>query len=174
VLFGDIVGFTTFAQARAPAEVVAVLNQVFSLFDALADRHELEKIKTIGDAYMVAGGLPVPRADHHLAIAEMALDMCAAVDRFRSDTGIELAIRVGIDSGPVVAGVIGHRKFSYDVWGDTVNTASRMQTHGLPACIQVTANVYEQLRDSYTFQEREAVDIKSKGPTTTYLLVGRR
>jgi guanylate cyclase len=174
VLFGDIVGFTAFAHARPPGEVVAVLNRLFSIFDELADRHGLEKIKTIGDAYMVAGGLPVPRPDHQVAIAEMALDMCAAVDRFRAETGIELAIRVGIDSGPVVAGVIGHRKFSYDVWGDTVNMASRMQAHGLPACIQVTANVYERLRGRYELRERGTVDIKSKGPTTTYLLLGRR
>jgi adenylate cyclase len=174
VLFADIVGFTPFAQARPPAEVVAVLNQLFSAFDELADQHRLEKIKTIGDAYMVAGGLPLPRADHLGAMAEMGLDMCAAVDRFRSASGIDLAIRVGIDSGPVVAGVIGHRKFSYDVWGDTVNTASRMQTHGLPACIHVTGNVYEHLRDRYTFEERGVVDIKGKGSTTTYLLVGRR
>jgi len=174
VLFADIVGFTAFAQARPPAEVVAVLNRLFSAFDELADRHDLEKIKTIGDAYMVAGGLPVPRPDHHAAIADMALDMCSAMDRFRAETGIELTIRVGIDSGPVVAGVIGHRKFSYDVWGDTVNMASRMQEHGLPACIQVTANVYEQLRGRYEFQERGTVEVKSKGPTTTYLLLGRR
>lgn len=173
VLFADIVGFTMYAQARPPTEVVAVLNRLFTTFDELADRHDLEKIKTIGDAYMVAGGLPVPRNDHQVAMAEMALDMCAAVDRFRDDAGIELAIRVGIDSGPVVAGVIGHSKFSYDVWGDTVNTASRMQTHGLPGVIQVTENVYEQLREHYAFEERGAVDIKSKGPTSTYLLVGR-
>jgi adenylate cyclase len=174
VLFADIVGFTTFAQARRPAEVVAVLNRLFSTFDELVDRHDLEKIKTIGDAYMVAGGLPEPRADHQVAIAEMALDMCAAVEGFRSESGIDLAIRVGVDCGPVVAGVIGHRKFSYDVWGDTVNTASRMQTHGLPGCIHVTASVYEQLREHYTFRERGAVEIKSKGPTATYLLVGPR
>jgi adenylate cyclase len=173
VLFADIVGFTPFAQARPPAEVVAVLNQLFSVFDELADRHQLEKIKTIGDAYMVAGGLPLAHADHQRAMAEMGLDMCAAVDRFRSESGIDLAIRVGIDSGPVVAGVIGHRKFSYDVWGDTVNTASRMQTHGRPACIHVTERVYEQLRDRYTFEDRGPVDIKGKGPTPTYLLVGR-
>jgi adenylate cyclase len=174
VLFADIVGFTTFAQARPPTEVVSVLNQLFSMFDELADGHRLEKIKTIGDAYMVAGGLPVPDAGHHRAIAEMALDMCAAVDRFRSEAGIDLSIRVGIDCGPVVAGVIGHRKFSYDVWGDTVNMASRMQTHGLPGCIHATASVYDQLREDYTFRERGEIDIKSKGPTTTYLLVGRR
>ena len=173
VLFADIVGFTAFAHARPPAEVVALLDRLFSEFDELADRHGLEKIKTIGDAYMVAGGLPVPRPDHQVAIAEMALDMCTAVDRFRAEAGVELAIRVGIDSGPVVAGVIGHRKFSYDIWGDTVNMASRMEAQGLPACIQVTHNVYEHLRGRYEFRERGTIDVKSKGPTKTYLLLGR-
>jgi class 3 adenylate cyclase len=147
---------------------------LFSTFDALADRHGLEKIKTIGDAYMVAGGVPVPRPGHDAAIAEMALDMCAAVDHLRADTGLDLAIRVGIDSGPVIAGVIGNRKFSYDVWGDTVNMASRMEAHGLPARIQVTHNVYERLRGSYELHARGMVEVKGKGPTATYLLVGRR
>jgi class 3 adenylate cyclase len=174
VLFADIVGFTAFAQTQPPMEVVAVLNRLFSGFDELADRHGLEKIKTIGDAYMVVAGLPVPRPDHHAAIAEMALDMCDEVDRFRRQTSVELAIRVGIDSGPVVAGVIGQRKFSYDVWGDTVNMASRMETHGVASGIQVTHHVYERLRERYEFRERGTVEIKGKGPTTTYLLIGRR
>jgi len=174
VLFADIVGFTAFAQARPPGEVVAVLNRVFSSFDELADRHGLEKIKTIGDAYMVVAGVPIPRVDHQAAIAEMALDMCEEADRFRAETGIDLAIRVGIDSGPVVAGVIGQRKFSYDVWGDTVNMASRMESHGIPAGIQVTHEVYERLCDRYEFRGRGTVEIKGKGPTTTYLLIGRR
>jgi guanylate cyclase len=174
VLFADVVGFTAFADGRPPAEVVAMLNRLFSTFDALADRHGLEKIKTIGDAYMVAGGVPVPRPGHDAAIAEMALDMCDAVDRLRAETGLDLAIRVGIDSGPVIAGVIGHRKFSYDVWGDTVNMASRMEAHGLPARIQVTHNVYERLRGSYELHARGMVEVKGKGPTATYLLVGRR
>jgi adenylate cyclase len=174
VLFADVVGFTAFAETKTPREVVAVLNRLFSGFDELADRHGLEKIKTIGDAYMVVAGLPVPRPDHQAAIAEMALDMCDEVDRFRRETGVELAIRVGIDSGPVVAGVIGQRKFSYDVWGDTVNMASRMETHGVAAGIQVTQNVYERLCDRYEFRERGVVEVKGKGPTTTYLLIGRR
>jgi adenylate cyclase len=151
-----------------------VLNQLYSGFDELADRHHLEKIKTIGDAYMVAGGLPIPRPGHEAAIAEMALDMCETVDRFRSETGIELAIRVGIASGPVVAGVIGHRKFSYDVWGDTVNMASRMEAHGLPSSIQVTRTVCQRLEQDYELRERGEVEIRGKGPTTTYLLLGRR
>jgi adenylate cyclase len=173
VLFADLVGFTEFAQDRPAAEVVAVLNRLFSNFDELADRHGLEKIKTIGDAYMVAGGLPLPRPDHAAAIAEMALDMCDAVDRFRADTGAELAIRVGMDTGPVVAGVIGHRKFSYDVWGDTVNMASRMESHGLPGRIQITDAVHRQLVGRYVVEARGTIDVKGKGPTTTHLLLGR-
>ena len=173
VLFADLVGFTAFAHDRPAAEVVAVLNRLFSRFDELADRHGLEKIKTIGDAYMVAGGLPTPRPEHTLAIAEMALDMCDANDRFRAETGIDLAIRVGIDAGPVVAGVIGHRKFSYDVWGDTVNMASRMESHGLPGCIQITEAVHQQLLGRYAFQERGIIEVKGKGPTTAHLLLGR-
>jgi len=174
VLFADIVGFTAFAEARPPAEVVAVLNRLFSRFDELADRHGVEKIKTIGDAYMVVAGLPVPRADHQEALAEMALDICDEVVGFRHETGTQLAVRVGMSSGPVVAGVIGQRKFSYDVWGDTVNMASRMEAHGIADQIQVTPNVYTRLHDHYQFQQREAVEIKGKGPMTTYLLIGRR
>jgi class 3 adenylate cyclase len=154
--------------------VVAVLNRLFSAFDELADRHGVEKIKTIGDAYMVVAGLPVPRPDHQEAIAEMALDICDEVDRFRDETGTQLAVRVGVNSGPVVAGVIGQRKFSYDVWGDTVNIASRMEAHGIADRIQVTPNLYTQLRDRYEFQQREPVEIKGKGQMTTYLLIGRR
>jgi adenylate cyclase len=174
VLFADIVGFTAFARTRPPAEVVDLLNRLFSSFDQLADRHGIEKIKTIGDAYMAVAGLPIPRPDHHVAIAEMALDMCDEVDRFQKTIGVALAIRVGIDSGPVVAGVIGQRKFSYDVWGDTVNMASRMESHGVPGSIQVTRCVAEQLRETYEFRERGTVEIKGQGPTTTYLLIGRR
>lgn len=174
VLFADLVGFTAFSRARPPAEVVAMLNRLFSAFDELADRHGLEKIKTIGDAYMVAGGLPTPRPDHQVAVAEMALDMCEEVERFVAETGVDLAVRVGIDSGPVVAGVIGHRKFSYDVWGDTVNMASRMEAQGLPGRIQVTHDVHEGLCGRYELRERGTVEVKGGGPTTTYLLLGRR
>jgi guanylate cyclase len=174
VLFADIVGFTAFAGVRPPADVVALLNRLFTQFDDLADRHGLEKIKTIGDAYMVAGGLPVSRPDHQQAVAEMALDLRDAVDRLRSESGVELSVRVGIDTGPAVAGVIGQRRFSYDVWGDTVNMASRMESHGIPGCIQVTVAFHDSLRERYEFDERPGVDVKGKGPTTTYLLLGRR
>ncbi len=174
VLFADIVGFTAYAEALPAGDVVAVLNRLFSTFDELSDRHGLEKIKTIGDAYMVVAGLPVARPDHAVAIAEMALDLRDEVERFRDETGSALAIRVGVSSGPVVAGVIGQRKFSYDVWGDTVNTASRMEAHGIADHIQVTHDVYERLRDRYEFRAREIVEVKGKGPMATYLLLGRR
>jgi class 3 adenylate cyclase len=171
VLFADIVGFTTFADARSPEDVVAVLNELFSEFDELADRFGVEKIKTIGDAYMAVGGLPVPMKDHEAAIAGLAVAMREVVARYNRDTGGDLAIRVGIASGPVTAGVIGNRKFSYDVWGDTVNTASRMESHGIAGEIQVTGAVMRALRDRYDFEERGPIDVKGKGPTTTYLLV---
>jgi adenylate cyclase len=173
VLFADIVGFTRLSERMTAHEVVHLLNQVFSRFDDLADRHGLEKIKTIGDAYMVAAGAPIPRPDHADAVAEMALDMRAEIGRCAADAGVALAIRIGFDSGPVTAGVIGRRKFIYDLWGDTVNTASRMESQGLPGCIQVTSRTYERLRDRYEFQRREHVEIKGKGAMTTYLLTGR-
>lgn len=174
VLFADIVGFTAFADHRPPENVVMVLNELFSRFDELADQHGVEKIKTIGDAYMVVGGLPVPRPDHDDAIAAIALEMCDEMDRFRRETANKLAIRIGVSSGPVIAGVIGHRKFSYDVWGDTVNMASRMETHGIAGRIQVTHDVYKRLRDRYDFEERTTIDVKGKGPVSTYILIGRR
>jgi guanylate cyclase len=174
VLFADIVGFTAFAETRPPEKVVEVLNELFSRFDELADRHGAEKIKTIGDAYMVAAGLPVPRPEHQGAIAELALDMCEEVHRFREESGLQLSIRVGVCSGPVVAGVIGLRKFSYDVWGDTVNLASRMEAHGVADCIQVEGSVYQGLRERFEFQERRGVHVKGRGAMTTYLLIGRR
>jgi guanylate cyclase len=170
VLFADIVGFTEFAEVREPHEVVAVLNDLFSRFDDLADRYGVEKIKTIGDAYMAVAGLPLPRADHHAAIAELAVAMRDGVERFNADTANQLALRVGIASGPVVAGVIGNRKFSYDVWGDTVNMASRMESQGVVGEIQVTHAVMKALRDRYEFEERGLIDVKGKGPTATYLL----
>jgi adenylate cyclase len=173
VLFADIVEFTPLADSLSPEEVVALLNRLFSAFDELTQRHDLEKIKTIGDAYMVAAGLPIPRPDHAEAVAEMALDMREEADRCGRELGLPLAIRIGIDSGPVVAGVIGRRKFSYDLWGDTVNTASRMESHGLAGQIQVTGRAYERLRGRYELRERGELAVKGKGPMTTYFLVGR-
>jgi len=174
VLFADIVGFTPLAQKLSPADTVALLDQVFARWDALAARHGLEKIKTIGDAYMVAGGVPNQRGDHVQAIAEMALGMGAEVGRCAADSGIELAVRIGIDTGPVVAGVIGRAKFSYDLWGDTVNTASRMEHHGVAGEIQVTERVFERLHDRYDFRPRGVIEVKGKGPMTTYFLLARR
>jgi adenylate cyclase len=174
VLFADIVGFTELSSRIPATAVVKVLNDIFSAFDHLADRHGLEKIKTIGDAYMVVGGLPTPRPDHTEAIANMALDMLREIRLLSLDYSEPFSIRIGISSGPVVAGVIGLRKFIYDLWGDTVNIASRMESHGITGCIQVTAETYEILKDKYTFQKRGAIQVKGKGYMTTYLLIGRK
>jgi adenylate cyclase len=145
VMFADLVDFTKFSTQTSPTELVEILNVIFSKFDRLADQHGVEKIKTIGDAYMVVAGLPTPRVDHAQAIAQMALDMQAAIAQFNAETGGAFRLRIGINSGPVVAGVIGIKKFSYDLWGDTVNTASRMESHGIPGYIQVTRVTYERL-----------------------------
>lgn len=174
VLFADIVDFTPLSERLDPEEVVMLLDEIFTAFDRLADDRGLEKIKTIGDAYMVAGGLPVRRPDHSQSIAEMALGMLEEVARCAERFGAPLSVRIGIDVGPVIAGVIGRRKFIYDLWGDTVNTASRMESHGLPGTIQVTRRAYERLRDRYEFEERKGVIVKGKGKTTTFRLIGRR
>jgi len=174
VLFADIVGFTPLAQELEPAATVDLLDRIFARWDSLAETHGLEKIKTIGDAYMVAGGIPQPRSDHAEAIAEMALAMGVEVERCTAESGVPLEVRIGIDSGPVVAGVIGRAKFSYDLWGDTVNTASRMESHGLPGEIQVTERTCERLRKRYELRQRGAIEVKGKGVMTTYLLLGRR
>jgi class 3 adenylate cyclase len=173
VLFADIVDFTRRSQRIAPEQVVQALNDLFSVFDQHARQRGLEKIKTIGDAYMVAGGLPDPRPDHAHAVAEMAMAMRDEVARRTDPDGQPLALRIGIDTGPVMAGVIGTSKFSYDLWGDTVNTASRMESHGVPGCIQVTARTYERLKDGYRFERRGPIAVKGKGEIVTYLLVGR-
>ncbi len=174
VLFADLVGFTEFSAHRSATEVVEMLNRIFSKFDQLAEKHGLEKIKTIGDAYMVVAGLPTPRLDHAEAIAEMALDIQQAIVKVSAQTGETFSIRIGINSGPVVAGVIGLKKFSYDLWGDTVNIASRMESLGIADAIQVTAQTYERLRDKYLFEEQGVISVKGKGEMTTYLLTGRK
>jgi adenylate cyclase len=173
VLFADIVDFTRRSRRVGPAQVVATLNELFSAFDELARRYGLEKIKTIGDAYMVAGGLPTPRPDHAQAIAELALAMQAEVTRRTDPSGQPLQLRIGIDTGPVEAGVIGTAKFSYDLWGDTVNTASRMESHGVAGCIQVTDRTYQRLRDSYRFQRRGRISVRGMGELVTWFLLGR-
>jgi adenylate cyclase len=174
VLFADLVDFTRGSERVSPAAVVEVLNELFSAFDELARHHGLEKIKTVGDAYMVAGGLPEPRADHAEAVADLALAMSEEVAHHRDASGQPLQLRIGIDTGPVVAGVIGRQKFSYDLWGDTVNTASRMESHGIAGHIQVTDRTYQRLRGGYRLEPRGLIQVKSKGAMTTYILVGRR
>ena len=169
VLFADLVDFTPLSAGQPPGEVVTLLNEVFSAFDTLTEKYGLEKIKTIGDCYMVVSGIPQPRPDHAVALAEMALEMHAAIAHLRP-----LCLRIGINSGPIVAGVVGLKKFIYDLWGDTVNVASRMESNGLPGRIQVTEATYELLRDHYTFTDRGEIPIKGKGPMRVYLLEGRR
>jgi adenylate cyclase len=174
VLFADIVGFTALSERLSAADVVALLDGVFAGWDALAAQHGVEKIKTIGDAYMAAGGIPLPRDDHAHAIAELALAMGPEFERRSAEAGLALEVRIGIDTGPVVAGVIGRAKFIYDLWGDTVNTASRMESHAMPGTIQVTPRTYEHLREGYELEPRGTVELKGKGPMATYLLLGRR
>ncbi len=171
ILFADIVGFTPLSIHLPAKELINLLNQIFSTFDLIAEKHGLEKIKTIGDAYMVAGGLPVPREDHTEAIARMALDMQQAIVDFQRKIDRPLSIRIGINTGPVVAGVIGIKKFIYDLWGDTVNVASRMESSGIPGKIQVTSATYEILKYRFVLEERGEIEVKGKGKMMTYWLV---
>jgi class 3 adenylate cyclase len=173
VLFADLVDFTRRSRETTPERVVQVLDDLFSALDTLAERYQLEKIKTVGDAYMVVGGLPEPRPDHAQAVADMALAVREEVARHLDPAGEPLAVRIGIDTGPVVAGVIGRRKFSYDLWGDTVNTASRMESSGVPGCIQVTERSYRRLRDGFRLERRGSIEVKGKGEMTTWFLVER-
>jgi class 3 adenylate cyclase len=173
VLFADIVGFTQLAGKIPPTTLVNLLNTIFSAFDRLTEHYGLEKIKTIGDAYMVVGGLPMARADHAEAIASMALDMQAEIARFNTQHNEDFKMRIGINTGPVVAGVIGIKKFIYDLWGDTVNIASRMESQGVAGCIQVSEATYLQLQHTFVFGKRRTVSIKGKGNMTTYLLLGK-
>jgi class 3 adenylate cyclase len=172
VLFADVVDFTPYSAQRPPAEVVAVLNRIFSMFDGMVDRHRLEKIKTVGDAYMVAGGI-TPDGGGATAVADMALDILYAMRRFRPDGGAQMQIRVGLQVGPGIGGVIGLKRFIYDVWGDTVNTASRMESHGVPGKIQVTAETARLLGSAYRFERRGTIEVKGKGRVETYFLLGR-
>ena len=174
VMFADIVGFTPYSAGVTATELVDMLNRLFSEFDELTERYGLEKIKTIGDAYMVAAGLPVPRPDHAEAIADMALDAQQMIGRFSEEQQIPLKVRLGINTGPVVAGVIGTKKFIYDLWGDTVNTAARMQTYGVEGAIQVSQETYRRLRDKYQFQDRGLIEMKGKGEVAAYLLTGKK
>ena len=174
VMFADIVGFTELAAQTEPIELVEILNVIFSEFDQLTEDYGLEKIKTIGDAYMVVGGLPDPNPHHAEAIADMALEMQARIAEYCMDTGKTLSIRIGINTGPVIAGIIGTKKFIYDLWGDTVNIASRMESHGIPGSIQVTEATYLRLKSQYLFEDRGMIKVKGKGLMNGYLLLGRR
>jgi guanylate cyclase len=174
ILFADMVGFTPLTAQMQPREMVDLLNHVFSYFDSLVDKYGLEKIRTIGDSYMVASGVPKPRSDHAQALAHMALDIQQYV---RSDPiclSQHLDFRIGINSGPVVAGVIGRKKFIYDLWGDAVNTASRMESHGTPGEIQLTRATYELLKDQFVCRQRGTIPVKGKGEMETWYLVGSR
>ena len=172
ILFADLVNFTQISTTMSATKLVYLLNEIFSTFDELTEKHGLEKIKTIGDAYMVAGGIPIVRPDHAEASAEMALDMLVAIDELNVKLEATFDLRIGINSGPVVAGVIGTKKFIYDLWGNAVNTASRMESHGVPGRIQVSFYTYELLRDKYEFEERGSIDIKGQGEMRTYFLTG--
>ncbi len=170
VLFADIVGFTELSSRLSPQDLVARLNQIFSAFDTLAEKHGLEKIKTIGDAYMVVGGLPKPSAEHSVSVAKFALEMRSELQRINESLGELFDIRIGINSGPVVAGVIGIKKFTYDLWGDTVNVASRMESHGKPGEIHISESFYEKVRSHCDCESRGTVMIKGKGEMNTYWL----
>lgn len=170
VLFSDLVGFTELTRRIDADALVGLLNKLFSEFDALSVKFGVEKIKTIGDAYMAVAGLPVPR-DHHTRTAmEMAVAMLSALERFNGAYGVDLQLRIGLNSGPAVAGVIGTHKFIYDLWGDAVNMAARMEHHGLPGRIHVTEAVYETLRNEYRFESRGEIHVKGCGLMTTYML----
>jgi guanylate cyclase len=174
ILFADLVGFTHLSTTVSPEQLVAMLNRLFSRFDELSDRYGVEKIKTIGDAYMACAGIPIPRPDHAEAVAEMALAMRDAMEQYNQEFGSTLQIRIGINTGPVVAGVIGLKKFIYDLWGDTVNLASRMESHSVPNRIQVSAATWAHLRDRYELELRGTIEIKGIGLIETYFLNGRK
>ena len=170
VLFADIVGFTKLAGSMPAEAVVEMLNDLFTRFDLAARELEIEKIKTIGDAYMAVCGLPDPCENHVEQMMTMAVRMIQIAREFSADRGIDLRLRIGVNSGPVVAGIIGRRKFIYDLWGDTVNLASRMESHGVPDAIQVTRPVFEKMRDRYIFEERGPIEVKGKGSIETWIL----
>jgi guanylate cyclase len=173
ILFADVVNFTPLSATMTPVELVNLLNEVFSHFDTLTEKHRLEKIKTIGDCYMVASGIPRPRADHAQAVTNMALDIVEYV-KTHDFNGRKLAFRIGINSGPVVAGVIGQKKFAYDLWGDAVNTASRMESHGASNIIQVTRDTYELIKNDFACAAQKNITVKGKGEMEVWHVTGRK
>lgn len=174
VLFADIAGFTERASATSPTDLVRFLDALYTDLDTLVDRHGLEKVKTSGDSYMVVSGVPEPRPDHLQALACLALEMVDVVAELTDPDGRPVPLRIGLASGPVVAGVVGARKFFYDVWGDAVNVAARMETTDVVGRIQVPQNVYERLKDAFVLEERGAVEVKGKGVMHTWYLTGSR
>jgi len=174
VMFTDFEGFTKFSEKHSPEDLVHLLDHYFQAFDQVMHKYHIEKIKTIGDAYMVVGGIPLARPDHAEAVAELALEIHQVMEKLSAQTGKTLRVRIGMNSGPVTAGVIGKNKFLYDLWGDVVNTASRMESHGTDGGIQVTEVTYERLKSKYVFQERGTIFVKGKGEMITYLLMDRR
>jgi adenylate cyclase len=174
ILFADVVDFTPMAERIPPVRVVEMLDQLFGHFDSLAERYDVEKIKTIGDCYMAAAGIPSPRSDHARTLALMALGMLDAVREQGAMASLGFELRIGINSGPVVAGVIGRKRFLYDLWGDAVNVADRMQTHGTPGRIQVTRSTYELLKDEFVLEARGTIEVRGKGEMETWYLVGPR
>ena len=174
VLFADIVGFTPLSQALSAEEMIAWLNEIYSAFDEFVQKHGVEKIRTIGDNYMVASGVPAKRSDHALAVTRLAIDMRDYIDALPPTKGHRANFRIGINSGPMVGGVIGTHKFQYDIWGDAVNTGSRMESHGIPGRIQVTHSTYELIRDEFECEPRGPIPVKGKGEMETYFVVGTR
>ncbi|MDY6991899.1 MAG: adenylate/guanylate cyclase domain-containing protein [Pseudomonadota bacterium] len=174
ILFSDIVGFTQMAAMTTPTALVEILNRIFSEFDYIADKFNLEKIKTIGDAYMVVAGIPTPQKVHVELMALMALEMCDMVMELNKVLGMNLSVRIGMASGEVVAGIIGKRKFAYDLWGDVVNTAARMESHGQAGRIHCTEAIYHQLKDKFEFEARGTIEVKGKGAMPTYFLICRK
>jgi adenylate cyclase len=172
IMFADLVGFTPLTNLLSPTAMVELLNAIYSRFDSLIEKYGVEKIRTIGDNYMIASGLPRPRADHAQAIARLALEMNAYIASLAPVEGRRLFFRFGINSGPVIAGVIGHKKFAYDVWGDTANTASRMESQGVPGKIQITQATYELIKADFICEPHGPVDVKGIGPMQTWFLVG--
>jgi class 3 adenylate cyclase len=173
VLFADLCGFTKLSRKTSPADLVSMLNEIFTTFDDIVKNHGVEKIKTIGDCYMLVGGLPNPRDDHAHAVADTALEMVQALERINKNRDIDLAMRIGIHSGPVVAGVIGKIKFTYDIWGDTVNVASRMESSGLPGKIHISEQTMAELNSQFNLEERGMVECKGLGQVKTFFVNGR-